>query len=415
MGAVETLLAWDTVARHNVNKRAAELSVGHLIHIGDRVIKLAPKVPPVIVPVAKEAMKKGPANWVAATRLAGLVSPVIIGKRMFTPAIMPAIPKVIFTSLITAPNVLLLAAANVGVDRLVHGLAASLRPHVTKPPVAMRISSVQDDLCLTKDGLGLGFTRCGAAGTDEWRFERTAPRVPLTRQAVLGLVHGADGTRFFAVAEPNPPGTWWPSSTPTVRLCADRWCARSVSRDADDFVSPAADAYAALARISRCSYDSSALVTLLPHVPHVPHVPPKPEDPGPPVPGVLVALVLVALVAWAIAKRVPQLLAQWTLFWHQWIHSKDAAIAAQKAREQLAVAAKEARITRQSNWQLPTMAPYLNPEMQPRSPGSSRARPIERQNSWERCGSRPSNPNPNPKPEPNLTSPGTARACRCRP
>ena len=242
----ETLKAWETVARHDVNKRAATLSLGHLIHIRDRVVK----------PVAKVAMKKGPANWVAATRLTGLV---IIGKRMFTPAIMPAIPKVIFTSLITAPNVLLLAAANVGVDRLVHGLAASLRPHVTKPPVAMRISSVQDDLCLTKDGLGLGFTRCGAAGTDEWRFERTAPRVPLTRQAVLGLVHGADGTRFFAVAEPDPPGTWSPS--PKFRLCADRWCARSVSRGADNLVSPAADNYTALARISRCSSNSSALVT----------------------------------------------------------------------------------------------------------------------------------------------------------
>ena len=397
MGAVETLLAWDTVARHNVNKRAAELSVGHLIHIGDRVIKLAPKVPPVIVPVAKEAMKKGPANWVAATRLAGLVSPVIIGKRMFTPAIMPAIPKVIVTSLITAPNVLLLAAAGVGVDRVVHGLAArALRPHVIAPSVVMRISSVKDGRCLTKGGLGLGFTRCGAAGTDEWRFERTAPRVPLTRQAVLGLVHGADGTRFFAVAEPDPPGTWWPSTTPTVRLCADRWCARSVSRGADDFVSPAADAYAALARISRCSPGSSALVTLLP-----PAATPTPRTP----PAVYALVLILAVIACALAKRVPQLLAQWKLFWHQWIHSKDAAIAAQEAREQVAVAAKEARIARQSNWQLPTMAPYLNPEMQPRSPGSSRARPIERQNSWERCGSRPSNPNPNPnpKPDPNLT------------
>ena len=411
MGAVETLLAWDTVARHNVNKRAAELSVGHLIHIGDRVIKLAPKVPPVIVPVAKEAMKKGPANWVAATRLAGLVSPVIIGKRMFTPAIMPAIPKVIVTSLITAPNALLLAAAGVGVDRLAHGLAArALRPHVIGPSVVMRISSVKDGRCLTKGGLGLGFTRCGAAGTDEWRFERTAPRVPLTRQAVLGLVHGADGTRFFAVAEPDPPGTWWPSTTPTVRLCADRWCARSVSRGADDFVSPAADAYAALAHISRCSSDSSALVTLLP-----PARPPTPPVPGPPEPNpnmplsvlAVYAMVLVgfALAAYALATRLVE----------QWHRRCAAAIAAQKAREQLAVAAKEARITRQGNWHLPTMAPYLNPEMQPRSPGSSRARPIERQNSWERCGSRPSNPNPNPNPEPNLTSPGTARACRCRP
>ena len=111
---LQTLLGWDGVARHDVNKRAAELSLGHLIHVGDRVVKLAPKA---IVPVAKVA--KGPAaNWVAAKRLAGLVSPVVIWKRMITPAIMPAIPKVIVTSLITAPNVLLLAAAGAGVDRL---------------------------------------------------------------------------------------------------------------------------------------------------------------------------------------------------------------------------------------------------------------------------------------------------------
>ena len=83
----------------------------------------------------------------------------------------------------------------------------------------------------------------------------------LTRQPVLGLVHGRRGARFFAVAEPVDAPS---SSTPTVRLCADRWCVRCVSRGADEYVSPAADAYAALASISRCSAGSTALVTLLP-------------------------------------------------------------------------------------------------------------------------------------------------------
>ena len=90
------------------------------------------------------------------------------------------------------------------------------------------------------------------SGTDALgRFERTEPRVLLTRQVVLGLVRDARGARFFAVAEPDAPGTWWPSSsTPTVRLCADRWCARCVSRRAHVLVGAAADAYAALASIS---------------------------------------------------------------------------------------------------------------------------------------------------------------------
>ena len=133
MGPVETLLAWDQLARHNVNQRAVELSLGHLIHIGDRVIKLAPKA---VVPVVKKVASKGPANWVAATRLAGLVSPVIIGKRLFTPIIAP-IPKVIVTSLITAPNALFVAAAGVGVERLVQGLAARAfraAAAATRPP-----------------------------------------------------------------------------------------------------------------------------------------------------------------------------------------------------------------------------------------------------------------------------------------
>ena len=94
------------------------------------------------------------------------------------------------------------------------------------------------------------------------------------------------------------------------------------------------------------------------------------------------------MVALALAKRLVG----------QWRRRNDTAIAARTAREQLAVATKEARATRASNWQLPTMAPYLNPEMQPRSPGPSRSRPIERQNSWERYGSHPSNPKPKPKP-----------------
>ena len=388
MGPVETLLAWDQLARHNVNQRAVELSLGHLIHIGDRVIKLVPKA---VVPVVKKVASKGPANWVAATRLAGLVSPVIIGKRLFTPIIAP-IPKVIVTSLITAPNALFVAAAGVGVERLVQGLAArALGPRVIAPPVVTRISSLQDGRCLTKGGLGLGFTRCGAAGTDEWRFERTAPRVLLTRQAVQGLVHGVNGVRFFAVAEPDAPGTWWPSSTPTVRLCADRWCARCVSRGADDYVSPAADAYAALARISRCSPGSSALVTLLPASPPQ-RVPGPDEIPLSVLAVYAMVLVGVALVALALAKRLVG----------QWRRRNDTAIAGQTAREQLAVATKEARATRASNWQLPAMAPYLNPEMQPRSPGPSRSRPIERQNSWERYGSHPSDPKPKPKPNPNL-------------
>ena len=263
MGPVETLLVWDQLARNNVNYRAAELGLSHLIHIGPRVIKLAPKA---AAPVVKKVASKGAANWVAATPLAGLVPSAILARRLLTPTIVAPVPKVIATSLITAPNAMLLAAAGLGVERLVQGLAArALGPRVIESPAGTRISSLQDGRCLTKGGLGLGFARCGAVGTDEWRFERTAPRVLLTRQVVLGLVRDAHGARFFAVAEPDAPGTWWPSSsTPTVRLCADRWCARCVSRGADEYMSPAADAYAALASISRCSAGSTALVTLLP-------------------------------------------------------------------------------------------------------------------------------------------------------
>ena len=297
-GLVENLLRWDQLARLNVNQRAAELSLGHLIHIGDRVIKIAPTIPPVVN------------HWVAGTRLAGLVSPVIIGKRLFTPAIAP-IPKVIVTSLITAPNALLLTAAGVAVERLA---ARALGPRRIAPPAAMRISSLKDGRCLTNGGLGLGFKRCGAAGTDEWRFERTSPRVPLTRKAVLGLIHGANGERFFAVAEPNAPGIWWPSSTPTVRLCADRWCVRSVSRGPNNFIVPLANAYVALAPISRYS-GSSGLMALLPPAPAA----------ADEIPLAVYAMVLVAvaLVTLALAKRLVE----------SWTHRNDAAIAAQRALE----------------------------------------------------------------------------------
>ena len=43
MGPVETLQAWNQLARIDVNQRAAELGLSHLIHIGPRVINLAPK------------------------------------------------------------------------------------------------------------------------------------------------------------------------------------------------------------------------------------------------------------------------------------------------------------------------------------------------------------------------------------
>ena len=42
MGPVETLQAWNQLARIDVNQRAAELGLSHLIHIGPRVINLAP-------------------------------------------------------------------------------------------------------------------------------------------------------------------------------------------------------------------------------------------------------------------------------------------------------------------------------------------------------------------------------------
>ena len=109
MGAVETLLVWDQLARNNVNYRAAELGLSHLIHIGPRVIKLAPKA---AAPVVKKVASKGAANWVAATPLAGLVPSAILARRLLTPTIVAPVPKVIATSLITAPNAMLLAAAS---------------------------------------------------------------------------------------------------------------------------------------------------------------------------------------------------------------------------------------------------------------------------------------------------------------
>ena len=273
MGPVETLQAWNQLARIDVNQRAAELGLSHLIRIGPRVINLAPKA---ALPVVKKGASKRAATWVAATPLAGLVPSAIVGKRLLTRTVIAPVPKGIATSLITAPNALSLVVqlvAGLGVERLAQRLWA---PHGVGPRAGTRILSLQDGRCLTKGGMGLGFAHCGAVGADEWRFERTAPRVLLTRQTVLGLVHDRRGARFFAVAEPVDAPS---SNTPTVRLCADRWCVRCVSRDADEYVSPAAeDAHAARARISRCSAGSTALVTLLPAA----HAPPPPAPPSPP-------------------------------------------------------------------------------------------------------------------------------------
>lgn len=405
MGAVETLLVWDQLARNNVNYRAAELGLSHLIHIGPRLIKLAPKA---AAPVIKQVASKGAANWVAATPLAGLVPSAIIAKRLFTPAIVAPVPKVIATSLITAPNAMLLAAAGLGVERLVQGLASrALGPRVIESATGTRISSLQDGRCLTKGGLGLGFARCGAVGTDEWRFERTAPRVLLTRQAVLGLVHGAHGARFFAVAEPDAPGTWWPSSAPTVRLCADRWCARCVSRAADEYVSPAADAYAALASISRCSASSTALVTLLPTARAPTLSAPPPPRAGRGLLSVLALLLVVGVALVGLARALGRLWARQLLGGpKRRAQTARAQAVPQTESERLAAEAAKVRASaeQQAKWQLPTKAPYLEPEGKPSSPSQARGRPVERQNSWERYGSRLSLP-PVEKPDAKILSP----------
>jgi len=55
MRPVETLQAWNQLARNDVNYRAAELGLSHLIHIGPRVINLAPKA---ALPVVKKGASK---------------------------------------------------------------------------------------------------------------------------------------------------------------------------------------------------------------------------------------------------------------------------------------------------------------------------------------------------------------------
>ena len=218
MGVVEVLLLWDQLARQNVNRRAAELSLGHLIHVGDRVIKFVPKG---VIPAALPAFM-APANWAAVARLVKLVSPVIVAKRALAGTAVRLLGRGAATlatspvtaaaaTMITPPNALLIAAAGMGVDRLVQVVVVrALRPRAVAPPVPARIASILDGRCLAS-GTPLRFARCGTAGTEEWRFERVAPRVALTRQAVLGLVHGVDGVRFFAAP---PPRRKWNAARP---------------------------------------------------------------------------------------------------------------------------------------------------------------------------------------------------------
>ena len=68
----------------------------------------------------------------------------------------------------------------------------------------------------------------------------------------------------------------------------------------------------------------------------------------------------------------------------------------------LTLAKVRAKADQQAKWQQPTKAPYLEPEGKQSSPSQARGRPVERQNSWERCGARASNSKPMPKPGPHL-------------
>ena len=69
MGPVEKLQAWNQLARNDLNQRAAELGVSHLIirFGGSDAIKLAPKA---ALPVVKQGASKRAATWVAGTPLA---------------------------------------------------------------------------------------------------------------------------------------------------------------------------------------------------------------------------------------------------------------------------------------------------------------------------------------------------------
>ena len=198
MTLLEVLLSFDSLARKNVNRRATELSLGRLINVGDRVIKLAPMA----------VVKKPPVNW--APRVVGLGLPVI-GKKAMTGRLAGGVATLVThpstaavaSAMITPANALLLAAGVVGIDRLVRGLAArALRPRALTSPIAARITSLQDGRCLATAGLGLGFARCGAAGTEEWRFVHVR-LPPGARQAMLGLVHGVDGMRLFVAQPPR--------------------------------------------------------------------------------------------------------------------------------------------------------------------------------------------------------------------
>ena len=203
MGLVEVFLAWDKLARDNVNRRAAELGWENL-KVGYRVIKAVPKTP------AKMAVPAA-IDWAAASKYVRYAAPVFAWKPVIAvsraltgaagaagaaggAATANAAPTAM--AAVSPVNALLLAAGSVGIERLVFlTIGRTLRLRPIGPPESTRLSSLQDGRCLLS--APLRFASC--ADGPEWKLERLAPGVPLTGHKVLGLVHGADGSRLFVV------------------------------------------------------------------------------------------------------------------------------------------------------------------------------------------------------------------------
>ena len=134
-----------------------------------------------------------------------------------------------FTGVFNSPlSVLLILLGGAGVDRLVQRLEPPRASSHASMPVLI---SGQQGACLL-DG-PLRFAPCRTAAplaAANWQFERADATsgvfsVGLTTQLVLGTLRRAAAPPLFAVALADTPHT--------VRLCADHWCVRCLSRTDD--------------------------------------------------------------------------------------------------------------------------------------------------------------------------------------
>ena len=135
-----------------------------------------------------------------------------------------------FTGVASSPlSVLLILLGGVGVDRLVQRLEPSRAASRASTPVLI---SGQQGACLLDSPLRFAPCRTAAhLAAANWQFERADATsgvfsVGLNTQLVLGTLRRAAAPPLFAVALADTPHT--------VRLCADHWCVRCLSRTGDE-------------------------------------------------------------------------------------------------------------------------------------------------------------------------------------